>query len=366
VRRGIRRAWLAALIGAALAWGGLASSAAATGELPPSPAAPSTQRSQGPEAEVVCRVNGAQIRLRDLDAQTRKLRARVSLHGDIDEARRRALRRESLQTLIDAELAYQEARRRGVEVSDREVEQALQARIARYPSRDAFEDQQGRSGIRREELEADLRRERMIAKLERQVGRIDREIGEEELRRFYDEHRDRFQRPRKAVVRRIFILVPPLGRKPEIWEAAEEQAAAARSRIEAGERFEVLVNQISDAPEAETRRGGLLGTVAAGELEPALDAALWSVPEGGISSPVRTFKGVHLLKVDRYLASEPSSFGQVRKQLHANLQVELSRERVEEWRAGLRAGAEIEILDPSLAPPPLDPAGSAEEAEIHP
>jgi parvulin-like peptidyl-prolyl isomerase len=157
-----------------------------------------------------------------------------------------------------------------------------------------------------------------------------------------------------------------LGRSPEVWQAALDEVAAARARIEAGEPFELLVNQISDVPEAEKRNGGLLGTVSAGRLEPDLDAALWSTPEGGVSAPVRTFKGIYLLKVDRFVASRPIPYEEARKQLRANLERELSRELVEDWLAGLRAEAAVEILDASLAPPPAAPTRSAEEAEPHP
>jgi hypothetical protein len=311
-------------------------------------------------------VNGAEIRRGDVEAEAREVRARVSLHGDVDEARQQAFRRRSLQNLIDAELAYQAARARGVEVSDAEVEQALSALSAKYPDREVFEERLRSAGIEREDLEADLRRERMIAKIRRHVGRSGREIGEEEVRRHYEENRARFQQPRRAVVRRIFVLVPPLGRSPEVWQAALDEATAARARIEAGEPFERLVTEISDVSDAEKRSGGLLGTVSAGRLEPALDAALWSTPEGGVSAPVRTFKGIYLLKVERFVASRPIAYEQARKQLRANLERELSRELVEDWLAGLRAEAEIEILDASLASPPAAPTRSAEEAEPQP
>ena len=314
----------------------------------------------------MCRVNGAEIRRSDVETEARAIRARVSFHGDVDEARQQAFRRRALQNLINAELAYQAARARGVEVSDEEVEQALRARSAKYPDRDAFEEQLRSAGIEREDLEADLRRDRMILKIRRHIGRSEREIGEQEVRRHYDENRLRFQEPRSAVVRRIFVRVPPLGRSPEVWQAALDEMTAARARIEAGEPFELLVNQISDVPEAEKQNGGLLGTVSAGRLEPALDAALWSTPEGGVSDPIRTFKGIYLLKVDRFVASRPIPYEQARKQLRANLEEELSRQLVEDWLASLRADAEIEILDASLASPPPAPTRSAEEAEPRP
>jgi peptidyl-prolyl cis-trans isomerase C len=366
VRGRLPRAWLAVLVATIPDWRGLAASPASAGDLPPVAAAASAQRSPESDDEVVCRVNGAPIRRGEVNAEEQKLVSDYSFHGDVDEEKLQALRRRSLQNLIDAELKYREAEKRGVKVSDAEVERALDALIARYPDRDAFEDRLRGSGIQLEEVEASLRRERMIVKAERQVARTDAEIGEAEVRRYYDENRADFEQPRAAVVRRIFVLVPPLGRNPEVWQAAFETAAAARARIEAGESFEALVNEVSDVSAAEKANGGLLGTVSAGRLEPTLDAALWSTPEGGGSPPIRTFKGIYLLKVDRFLPTRPVAFEEVRKKLRANLQNELSRQRVKVWLAGLRAEAEIEILDPSLASPPQDRTDSAEDSEPHP
>ena len=314
-------------------------------------AAPRTGAAQqSPQADVVCRVNGAEIRRGQVEEETRRLLPWGSFHGKIDDVQHQTMRREALEALVDAELKYQDAQRRELDVSEREMREALDEVIARYPDKADFEARMSRSGISLDTVNSALRRQRMIEKAEKQVEKSEPEVTSEDARSYYDENAARFRGPKQAVVRQILIRVPPLERSPDDWQAAVDRAAAARARIEAGASFADVAKEVSEAPEREKANGGLLGPVHPDQLEPALDAALWSIPEGGMSEPVRTFKGVYLLKVDRILPARQLEFAEVEGRLRATLGKERRRQRVESWLAGLRDAAEIEFLDPALAP----------------
>ncbi|MEO9483360.1 MAG: peptidylprolyl isomerase [Ekhidna sp.] len=69
-----------------------------------------------------------------------------------------------------------------------------------------------------------------------------------------------------------------------------------RNRIERGESFEALAKQYSQDP-GSAARGGQLGFYGRGELAPEYEAAALSMTPGGISKPVETQFGFHLIQL---------------------------------------------------------------------
>ncbi len=69
-----------------------------------------------------------------------------------------------------------------------------------------------------------------------------------------------------------------------------------RSRIESGESFADLAKQYSQDP-GSAANGGQLGFYGRGELAPEYEAAALSMQPGGISMPVETQFGIHLIQL---------------------------------------------------------------------
>jgi hypothetical protein len=84
---------------------------------------------------------------------------------------------------------------------------------------------------------------------------------------------------------------------PEVTRTREEaRALAQRVSAEArqGGKFKALVAQYSDEPGA-AGRGGDLGTFKRGAMVPEFEAALLGLEPGGISEPVETPFGFHVI-----------------------------------------------------------------------
>lgn len=72
-------------------------------------------------------------------------------------------------------------------------------------------------------------------------------------------------------------------------------ARTARERLLRNEEFEDVSRAVSRAPNAAT--GGMLGWVERGQLPPEFEAAVASLPRGGISVPVVSDAGWHIFQV---------------------------------------------------------------------
>ena len=71
------------------------------------------------------------------------------------------------------------------------------------------------------------------------------------------------------------------------------QAEGAAAALRAGEPIRTVAPRFSEGPNAS--RGGDLGWFIAGELDPAFETVAFGLPPGGVSAPIRSAKGFHVL-----------------------------------------------------------------------
>ena len=99
---------------------------------------------------------------------------------------------------------------------------------------------------------------------------------------------------------------------------AEASALAARSRLEAGEKFADLAKELS-ADAATRAEGGDLGSFPRGRMMAPFDEVAFALEPGKVSGPVKTDRGVHLILVESHQAGEQTPFEQVAEQLATDL-----------------------------------------------
>lgn len=104
-----------------------------------------------------------------------------------------------------------------------------------------------------------------------------------------------------------------------------DEARKAHARIKAGEDFGEVARAVSVAESAP--RGGDLGIVQWGRLDPALEDRLWALGKGQLSDPFETAEGWNLLLVTDRTKVEPPKLEQARKRIEANVVQRKTRER---------------------------------------
>lgn len=122
----------------------------------------------------------------------------------------------------------------------------------------------------------------------------DSNVGDDELRKYYDAHRAEFDRPAHASVSVLYI--------PRVVSAADSAAVRARivalrSEIAGGARFEDVAKRES-ADSVSGAQGGSLGKITRGRLVPEFEKAAYALKPGELSQPVLTQFGYHLIKLD--------------------------------------------------------------------
>jgi peptidyl-prolyl cis-trans isomerase SurA len=127
-------------------------------------------------------------------------------------------------------------------------------------------------------------------------------------------------------------------------EVASQRLAEYRTAIEGRQRsFEDVARQFSEDGSAAS--GGDLGWSAPGTMVPEFEAAMNALPPGGISAPVLSRFGVHLIQVleRRDVALEPR---QLREQARNVLREQKFEPTYLEWAKDLRSRAYVEMREP--------------------
>ncbi len=115
---------------------------------------------------------------------------------------------------------------------------------------------------------------------------------EDEIRAYYNSHREEFEEPAKVDLNYILLYKYPSDR-----DMAEIQNTlqSLREQLESGGNFRTLARQYSDDPGAQD---GDLGWVSRGSMVQSFDETAFALEIGEISEPVKTQFGWHIISVD--------------------------------------------------------------------
>jgi peptidyl-prolyl cis-trans isomerase SurA len=127
-------------------------------------------------------------------------------------------------------------------------------------------------------------------------------------------------------------------------EVAQQRLADMRAQIERGSsNFESLARQFSE--DASAAQGGDLGWVNPGALVPEFEEAMNRLGVGGLSPPVVSRFGVHLIEVVERRETTLDA-KQVREQARNALREQKFEQAYVEWVKELRSRAYVELRDP--------------------
>ena len=281
------------------------------------------------EDRIVAVVNTDLIMLSELkrDLLPDQERLRKLYAGEDLERRLKTAEAMAVTKMIERKLQLQAAKNKGVEVSDQEVTQALQEMKKQGETLNQADPNTTRSV--REQLT-------LMRVVDREVRGLIM-VADSEMKRYYEEHQDRFAYPEEYQLSQI--LIKP--KTPDGLSIAQGRAEALLATLKQGEPFEDLALRFSDG--ADASRGGRLGLVRQGELIPALEQALTSVPVGQITGIVETAEGLHIVRVDDKKPRQFRPFEQVKAEIQSLVFQQKTEDQYQIWMADLKNKAYIEI-----------------------
>ncbi len=291
------------------------------------------------EDGIVAIVNSDLIMLSEMKRELAPERERIQkeYRGDALARRLKTAEYMALTTMIERKLQLQEAKVRNIVVTDQEVRQAIQQM-----------KQQGRTIDEANPADMKSAREQMM--LFRIVDRDVRSAviaGDSDLKRYFQEHRDRFALSEEYTLSQI--LIKP--RSQDDTADAREKVREVMTRLKQGDSFEDLALRFSDGPNAS--HGGHLGLVRQGELLPEIEHTIATMVPGGTSDMIETPDGLHIVRLEDKKPKQFRPYEQVRSEIQGLVFQQKSEDAFQSWLANLKNKAYIEIkFESALSEPP--------------
>lgn len=280
---------------------------------------------------VVARVNGDIVTLSEFEA--RQLAA--VQQGRVPPAEIETFLRENnarlLQEAIDDMLILQRGEELGIRLRPEYVQEVIDG-IKK--ENNIADDAELQRQLRREGMSLDdLKRNIERSIVRRQVLSRELEakatVNEAEARAEYE--RDKAAHTRRASVHLHEIVVPD-----------EERARALVARARAGEDFAALARAHSTA--ASRDAGGDLGVLHRGEMNAAVEAAAFALPEGGVSDPLPTDGGYRIIRATEKKEASVASFDEVKDEIIKRLAQDRATRAYDAYVEGLRKNAVTQTM----------------------
>jgi peptidyl-prolyl cis-trans isomerase SurA len=278
---------------------------------------------------IVAVVNTEVITLSELEEEITdmKRQARQRFSGPELDGRLRQIDYMGLNRMIERKLQLQIAKRRGIKVTDEEVKDAV-VRLRRMGETPDENDPKEMAAIK-DQL--------MAMRLVNQQVRAGLIVSDEEIRRFYDQHRERFMLPGEVRLSQILIA---LGSASGLL-SVREKTAQINDLLKKGERFEDLALRYSEGPEG--RRGGNLGYVRLGDILPQIQKAIEGLAPGQVSEPIPSPVGMHIIRVDDRKPAQYRPFEEVKEDIRNAVYQLKTDEAYQGWIKDLKDKAYVEI-----------------------
>lgn len=214
------------------------------------------------------------------------------------------------------------------------IEAGLTEIRERYASDEDFTADLRRIGLDPASLRQAVTRDMVVEAVLEKVASRSAAVSDTEVEIFWFMHMERFRRAETRVLRHILVTINE--------QLAGNERPAARARIDAiharlarsPERFAEQALKHSECPTA--MNGGLLGAVPRGQLYPELEAVAFSLAEAGLSEPIESELGFHLIQCEAIHPERQSRLDEVRQSIRDHLEQQRRSLCQKSWINALR------------------------------
>jgi peptidyl-prolyl cis-trans isomerase C len=210
-----------------------------------------------------------------------------------------------IQAMIDQVLLEGEAKKRGL---DREP--AYVAKVDAY------------------------RRNLLNNRLLESVNQAGFEVSVEDAKKYFEENPEEFDRPERVNVRHILV-------------ATVEQAKDLLSQVRKGASFEKLAREHSQ-DNFSKERGGELGAFNRKQRPDLAEAAFAIKKPGGLTGPVKTKRGFHILQLVARFPAQKDKFEKIRDSLINRLRARRRQDAKKQLLSAAREKAQIKVNQQAL------------------
>lgn len=242
-------------------------------------------------------------------------------------------KKNALRDLIDQSLLVQRGKDMGTSVEPEVIKQLDQIRIEnKLDSLEKLEQEVEKSGINWEDFKNNIRNQILTKKVINEEVGSHINVSNEEIQKFYDEHKKDFVRPEQVALRSIEVNTS--GKSEAEIADLKKKAETALKRIQDGEDFGEIAKRYSDGSTA--KQGGYLGMYKRGELSKQLEDVVFALKRNELTGVMETRQGFLIMQVMEHYDEGEQSLDKVREEIHQRLYGEKMEPALREYLKTLR------------------------------
>ena len=256
------------------------------------------------------------------------------------------LDRQLMELMINESILIQQAKKRGIRVSDGQLNQAM-INLAKSNQKSLTEFRalllaQGVSYIK---YRKKIRKEMLLSTLRRQYTARTANVSETELNEFIERTGDNLEESEYNISH--ILLALPDAASPEKINTALESANDILAQLQQGAEFNSLANEYSSG--ASALQGGSLGWRSRAEIPGLFSDAVLKMQPGDYAGPLRSPSGFHIITLNERRAIDQILTEQTKSRhilIRANelISEETARERLGELRQRIINGEDFAAL----------------------
>ncbi len=250
-------------------------------------------------------------------------------------------RQRAAEQFVVRTLLTQEADRRTIKVTDKDLDEAIAMIKERLPKEMTLDDVLKREEMTMVQLRSNLVGEIRIKLLVETVVPTNMVVSDAEVASFYNEQKDSFVQPETVAARHILVKFDVADTNAA--KAAKVKIDGLRKQLIEGADFAKLAKENSDCPSKE--KGGELGQFPRGQMVKAFEDAAFSLATNATSPVVETQFGYHLIQVTEHPMAKTNTLSEVKDKLAQNLKQKKQMELFEGFIAKLKGQTKITYSD---------------------
>ena len=327
-------------------------------------------------SQAIIKVNDAVITQNDFDKLMDKQIAASPFAkmgmGDIKKDKDGVLylmsERAVITQLVIQELLDQESKARGIKVSNKDVDKAIEKIIDKVGGKDNLSNMLKQNNVSISQFKSDIKTQVKMQKLAHTAKNV--KVSDKEVKDFYNKNINKFKHGEQVRAYHILLMTDPMQITQEITNNGKKEIAESEMNKKIEETVkerEALANKIANELKADTtkfsqyakkyshdtisaQKGGDLGYFEAKVMVPEFSKAAFGAKPNTIVGPVKTQYGYHVILVTDRRPAGVESFDKIKNNLKESLTSEKEIKALDGILNAAKKKANIEYIDKQYNP----------------
>lgn len=286
-----------------------------------------------PNDGIIAIVNDDVITLKDLRQYIASIYSQLKIENKSPEEIKEIMgdyEQKGLDKLIEDKLILAAANEKEMTIREEVVDKRIKEIKDRYASEDEFLQALNTEGLTVSDLKKKLIDQMKVKYIVDLQVRDKIFVNPQDVTEYYNQHINEFERKTQMNLQSVFISFDKWAK-----QEAHNRAAEARARMIAGEDFDKISKEYSDAAS--------IGTIEQGQMVDNIENAVFNLKLEEVSQPLEVENGIYVFKAIGIVPGKRQSLIEVKDRIYNKLFDAQFQSKFKEWVDKLRKKAYVEI-----------------------